>query len=1755
MRPRRSRMTATTAMEGTRLMPQPRTAATADARVERRALAGLAGGFGGTRASAVAVGSGAPVVGRGRGALLAGLLGVAVLAFALALVPTASAEKFYSGDTIGATGATGGLFGSGNDGVGDVAVNSSAHADSHDGWIYVVDRGNRRIQAFDADLEFQWAIGRNVITDTPTGGSTDLGDVFEKCEIAEDCRAGVAGNLGGELDVPTGIDIDQQTGSLFVRERDGNRRVQEFSADGDFVRAFGFDVVQPGGADEVIENHDERQTVAVESAFGSPPSGGTFTLSFDGGGPTAAIDRDASAGAVEAEFEALSTVGAGNVEVSGPGGGPWTVVFVGALGGQDVPALTGDGSGLTGGFIPSVAVTTDIDGGPGPGFETCTVASECKASPAGALAGQFGSSTDDSNGLAVAPPGAPNARMVYAADAANHRIVSFDVPADPGEPVVAGEPLGSAAEFDREDWPRDVAADANGVVYGSLTGSGGATNTNGIVLRFDTQAGIFMSPISPDSDDEFFDRGTITNFEIDHATGHFVTARAPGSGGDGPAFEPGVLELDLTDKPAVVDVGHLVEVGTQGLGVYGTSSPHAIGIGDGRYFLPVPASTSVAGTGSGHRVLVLDDQGVQPPPAVTIDPVGGIGATTATFSGHVDPVLAADFATFYRWQVSKDGIEWVDVTDDAPVGGDGFTAADVEHAATGLEPNTTYRLRIRTQRNPAAGTAFSAQLLFQTTPAEPTVETRPAQQVADTSALLLGGLNPGGLDAEWWFEWGDTDLANRVPVPAAAASGGSDRIVAATLGGLEPERVYLYRLCARNSIVGEGKVCGDSRSLQTRSPATSGAPDRALEMTTSPDKPLRRGGERGTVEGFSDPDIGRFQSAWPAASGGRIMWTLFGGATDEDAGTGFTYDRNRDVYTRQPGGAWRAEAVLNAPATVRGAGDNPANSAVDTVSSDIDMVALASLWHGPFAEGSFESRMLAIRAMSDDGGPLGLGWYRVLHPDWHALAGQNESFFGSVFDDSAQHLLVQGNSSTAQGSVQFRDVTPADGGPAPQTAVDPSHPVLDPPQTSGRAVFATGRGWDWRPADLVNECTGDAGGGPALADVPTALPARLGTGAATDAIGVRDCEAGAPTDVRGATYGARDGGRLGRGTLRAISDGGRRVFFASPDPAAAASTCATATDAGTSCPPQLFVRQYDANGENPVVRWISRAGQSLFDAPQQIGLLGNGVAFEGASRDGSVVYFRTNAPLTEDDPNGAALGDRPVTDGVASPLSWDLYRYELPAGAGADPADGTLTRVSGGPDGDADPNTNCASSAPDCGGASNGAGGALRYMSEAGDRAYFVTAARIGDSGDGMNAPPAGSSAANVPTGGADQANDSTRNLYSYDADGDDYRFVARLPFATGGLDACASSGSGVAGPPLAARAFGGKQVAHRLGIGDPNCVFGSRAGDAVVFTTDAQLTADDVDDIYDVYIYDAAAHELVRLSAPGPGASAYRCLQDNTGVTLATCNGDLGYQTGGSMPIEVPSSRHWGIGHDADGRLESVFFQSRLPLTPDAADNGALKVYEWRRDGGRLALVSPAETPESAILTGNSLDGRDVFFWTEQRISAWEVEDGDGDVYNATTRTDLRPDPPAPPPVCGVLAGACQGAGAAPVAAAPASVAPRTGENAEPGVRKRLAVGGVGRRARRLAARRGLLRVRVRANRAGRVAVAVRGRVGRRVRRVGRAVVRLSEPGVAAARVRLRRPVRKRLRRGRRVVLVIRARSAGARPAAARVTLRRGRR
>ena len=86
-----------------------------------------------------------------------------------------------------------------------------------------------------------------------------------------------------------------------------------------------------------------------------------FTLALGGSTTTSLPGTTTTVAQLQAALQALPSIGAGNVTVTGAAGGPFTVTFVGALGGQNVEQLVV--ASQTGGAV-TVGTTTQGSSGP-----------------------------------------------------------------------------------------------------------------------------------------------------------------------------------------------------------------------------------------------------------------------------------------------------------------------------------------------------------------------------------------------------------------------------------------------------------------------------------------------------------------------------------------------------------------------------------------------------------------------------------------------------------------------------------------------------------------------------------------------------------------------------------------------------------------------------------------------------------------------------------------------------------------------------------------------------------------------------------------------------------------------------------------------------------------------------------------------------------------------------------------------------------------------------------------------------------------------------------------------------------------------------------------------------------------------------------------------------------------------------------------------------------------------------------------------
>lgn len=177
--------------------------------------------------------------------------------------------------------------------------------------------------------------------------------------------------VGGGMDEPRDVAVNSTgaggvpAGTTYVADMNNNR-IDQFGPLGNFVRAWGINVVESGE-----DQADAIQRLTVNA------TGGTFTLTFNAA-TTADISATATAGEVQSALNALSSIstGGGSVSVTGgPGnaGGtsPYIVTFDGGpLGGTSQTLLSAANGSVPLSGAAATATVVSLNPG-GNGFEIC----------------------------------------------------------------------------------------------------------------------------------------------------------------------------------------------------------------------------------------------------------------------------------------------------------------------------------------------------------------------------------------------------------------------------------------------------------------------------------------------------------------------------------------------------------------------------------------------------------------------------------------------------------------------------------------------------------------------------------------------------------------------------------------------------------------------------------------------------------------------------------------------------------------------------------------------------------------------------------------------------------------------------------------------------------------------------------------------------------------------------------------------------------------------------------------------------------------------------------------------------------------------------------------------------------------------------------------------------------------------------------------------------------------------------------------
>jgi hypothetical protein len=665
-----------------------------------------------------------------------------------------------------------------------VAVNNDAASPEY-GDVYVVDGGNHRVQVLTPSGVFVEMFGWDV---NATRDAEPTATQAEKniCTAAskDTCQAGLEGAAAGQFLEPFGVALDPASGDVYVAEitfaeGEYGRRVEKFTAEGQFVLEIGKDVNHTSKTNLCTEEEVEKEGVQC----GAPSS----TETGGGAGENGVF-----------QFEA----GLGNLLAVGGVGG---LLYVGDE--HRVQEFEADGKWA--GEISLAGISSET------------------RSDVQALA------LDEETGdlyLTYSSPQGLN--LVREFNAQGSEAGSFQVnPREPGRGVeiqaLAVDASGHLAVLVNED----------GASFGALY----ATTGNRLLTEFTVPGGAFIRGIAFSGEGDLYAADEGYPWEVLAYTPKPVAELtvSPGSctaaGGVSVVFD--CMFAGEVDPEGIAETEALFEWGTtpalgQTTPPQQVTAPGAIqatltGLRPNQTFY-----YRLAGHDQNARAPEgLDSERAKvatpavPPRVVGTPGVSYVTASSADLSGEVDPENAT---TTYEFQYAKactngepcpaiaqaPGMLQTTSQQSALYGATGVT-----QEISGLQPATTYRYQLAAVNdqgqaavNQTGGTALP-EGTFTTAPAPtPQAASGTASAVGTSTATLSGSVNPDGLPVTYSFELGVYEgSATQYGIVSSAPAGASSTPVQETLalGGLQPGVTYAFRITVHSGYIPGGATYGE----------------------------------------------------------------------------------------------------------------------------------------------------------------------------------------------------------------------------------------------------------------------------------------------------------------------------------------------------------------------------------------------------------------------------------------------------------------------------------------------------------------------------------------------------------------------------------------------------------------------------------------------------------------------------------------------------------------------------------------------------------------------------------------------------------------------------------------------------------------------------------------------------------------------------------------------------------------------------------
>ena len=688
-----------------------------------------------------------------------------------------------------------------------------------------------------------------------TSTTSDTGTGFEICTIAAECQAGTASGENGALDHPQSVAVDQDTGNLYVSDRE-NRRIDEYDGEGNFIRSFGFNVAESGPGDtgtgyEVCNEADgdvcksgEAGSGVGQYGEGFPETGFGIAVSPADASPSTGMVYLADSGNLRVgtfHLDGTSPSSFGSAAQFGEGRQPRSI----AVDSRGIVYASGSNNG---GDIQRYD-SEDANGG-GIGFLAPIVPPNDEQQEITFT----GFNPGDSYTL-TCPDGSPTEELIYSpgstfpVGAIGVAILKNGLEAcGVGNFSASGELPNATVTFEGAL----AAANQPQMTCTTLSGTGSCSVTTtseghpGPLLRGEAStatAGLAVNPA-----------GTA-----------LYVLRAPSSALPvvqqfGPTNAPG-----LTAPPVATDDTHGAAGGLSDITGFGLDST------SGRLYVsatgdPDDFQGPIAG---GHRVYVLADSSSLPNPTTSTDQITAVADRSATFEGTVDPkggLLGCKF------QYSADQTNWADaataegtgkttegsnkVTDVKTTSGTfavgevlngptlhgarilavgngtltisgGVTTSNgasvaisaspafpprcasldldggpqnVYESVPGLVPGTHYFVRLQVTRPyfPSFTPVTSNEVDFTTASGPPALFGATAKTVDEHSVRVVAAIDPGHSPTTYVVQYGTTPALGSSTTPVSIGEGSTPIEVSPVVTGLSPATQYYFKLVATN---------------------------------------------------------------------------------------------------------------------------------------------------------------------------------------------------------------------------------------------------------------------------------------------------------------------------------------------------------------------------------------------------------------------------------------------------------------------------------------------------------------------------------------------------------------------------------------------------------------------------------------------------------------------------------------------------------------------------------------------------------------------------------------------------------------------------------------------------------------------------------------------------------------------------------------------------------------------------------------------